>query len=578
MHRFFSRNALSGLAALVLLSGSYGCGGGADCGPGTELVGDKCLPSSSGHGPEAERPTFAGVEAVSPASTTSLFFTWSPATDDKTPQDRLRYSVFVSADEGGQLFDLPDAIVQDGGTSYLATGLDAASTYYVVVRAMDEEHNQDDNTVEKSGKPQDDDRPPTFAGATSAAPAAGGKVHIEWKAGSDDLTATESLVYVVWGSATTPVDTSGEPRLATAPGALSADVVVPEPNTTYHFVVRARDAAGNTDDNEEEVSSKPGPDKTPPTFEGCTSVKALDAGTIEVKWKAASDNSTPANQMKYVVYGFKTAGPHADVSEADAEATFVGALEGDLGGLSPDTTYHVLCRAQDASGNEDDNAVEKSAKTLKDSVNPTFGGLVNATHGNPQTTRVRLTWNAAQDNQTPPGKMKYDIYQATTPGGQDFGAPPEKTVTGVEEAVVTVSPATTYYWVVRARDLGGNGDDNNIEGSLTTFTSFAVNVNPQFSICQQCHGGVNGNKPQLEDNADTSYQWLTSVWISGTPPNEVEHLDVIPFDLNSTLYLYTNWVNPLDCPYMPYDLCESKLSQAQLKFIRDWILEGALFN
>src|SRR5258706_193821 len=83
------------------------------------------------------------------------------------------------------------------------------ATSFVGGRGIDGDGNQDPNVVEKSAKPRKDDSPPVFSGAKSASPAAGGKVHVDWNAAKDDLTATRGISYVVWASDASPVDTSG---------------------------------------------------------------------------------------------------------------------------------------------------------------------------------------------------------------------------------------------------------------------------------------------------------------------------------------------------------------------------------
>src|SRR5207248_2226244 len=99
----------------------------------------------------------------------------------------------------------------------------------------------------------------------------------------------------------------------------------------------------------------------------------------------------------------------------------------------------------------------------------------------PQTTAVKISWTAAIDDQTDPTQIAYDVYQASAPGMEDFTSAPVVTVTGATEAIVTMTPATTGYWVVRARDLAGNTDANTVEVATTTYVSFSQNLQPAFS-------------------------------------------------------------------------------------------------
>jgi len=91
--RRFSSLALPLILAGAAALGYIGCNPdttttGFNCGPGT-APDDKneCIPvpdTGPGDAP-ATAPTFSGVKAVAPASSTSLFVTWAPATDAVTP-------------------------------------------------------------------------------------------------------------------------------------------------------------------------------------------------------------------------------------------------------------------------------------------------------------------------------------------------------------------------------------------------------------------------------------------------------------------------------------------------------------
>ena len=81
-------------------------------------------------------PTFAGVAAVSPASTTSLLVSWKPATSALTSTAQIRYRVFVATASGNANFAAPTVTTPAGATSIVLPGL-PDSDHYVVVRAVD---------------------------------------------------------------------------------------------------------------------------------------------------------------------------------------------------------------------------------------------------------------------------------------------------------------------------------------------------------------------------------------------------------------------------------------------------------
>jgi hypothetical protein len=106
----------------------------------------------------------------------------------------------------------------------------------------------------------------------------------------------------------------------------------------------------------------------------------------------------------------------------------------------------------------------------KDRIPPTFAGLKSATTcipgpiGEGRTSSYHLSWEAATDNVTPSSKIVYNVYQATTAGGENFSQPTYTTAAGVTSFDTPQLPSgKTFYFVVRARDRAGNEDSNTIE-------------------------------------------------------------------------------------------------------------------
>ena len=104
-----------------------------------------------------------------------------------------------------------------------------------------------------------------------------------------------------------------------------------------------------------------------------------------------------------------------------------------------------------------------------DRTPPTFAGLKSATTciAGPvagQSASYHLMWDAAKDDVTPQKKIVYDVYQATSPGGEDFSS---ATYTSRRGATTFTTPplpaAQNVYFVVRARDRAGNRDSNKVE-------------------------------------------------------------------------------------------------------------------
>jgi hypothetical protein len=102
-----------------------------------------------------------------------------------------------------------------------------------------------------------------------------------------------------------------------------------------------------------------------------------------------------------------------------------------------------------------------------DTQPPTFAGAKTAMPGT--AGQIIVTWEAGSDDKTPTEELLYYVYVAVTPGAQDFGTPRFITPPGATQHTLTgLLPATTYYVVVRARDLAGLADANTIEVSART--------------------------------------------------------------------------------------------------------------
>lgn len=110
------------------------------------------------------------------------------------------------------------------------------------------------------------------------------------------------------------------------------------------------------------------------------------------------------------------------------------------------------------------------AQARKDHTPPTFAGLKSATTCIPGPVRMKgrssyhLSWEAATDDHTPSSEIVYNVYRASTAGGEDFSRPTYKTAPGVTSFDTPRLPEDrTFYFVVRARDKAGNEDSNTIE-------------------------------------------------------------------------------------------------------------------
>ena len=101
---------------------------------------------------------------------------------------------------------------------------------------------------------------------------------------------------------------------------------------------------------------------------------------------------------------------------------------------------------------------------------PSFAGVQSAFACTPgpqrpgQTTPFTLTWKAATDPLTPSAQIVYEVFVASTPGGEDFSKPSWTTVPGATSfRTPGLASHGTFYFVVRARDGAGGLDANRVE-------------------------------------------------------------------------------------------------------------------
>jgi hypothetical protein len=103
-----------------------------------------------------------------------------------------------------------------------------------------------------------DRTPPEFEGLKSATtcipgPAGGPEIHtsyhLEWVAATDDVTPSSRIVYRVYQATKPGGENFSKPTYTTRPGVTSFDTPKLSSRQTFYFVVRARDRAGNEDQN-----------------------------------------------------------------------------------------------------------------------------------------------------------------------------------------------------------------------------------------------------------------------------------------------------------------------------------------
>ena len=593
-------------------SGSGGrksTGGGTGTGGARSGSGGKSN-ADGGNEPAVEKFDFAGITSASAANQTppkatgavadSIRITWNPAKYPARPLATIHYEIFEAESAGTENFAVPLDTAPPGSTSTVIQDRDPAKTYYYAVRAVaDVGTAKDTNTAEASATPLFDDTPPDFpAGATGAEPAGPTSMTVSWTAATDDHTDSKGIVYrVYWTDKAGGNLTLGAVSL---PGAESVVVTgLPAPKTDYYFRAVAVDAAGNVDNNHVDIRGTTGADDTPPVFGGCASVSDLSASTAKVTWNPAFDDTSLPAKITYVVYASDVHLDRGQLLKGLEVGRFTGATGGQVSDLNSATLYRFVCRAEDESGNADDNLVIQTGATSNDGQAPTFGGLVTAVASQASTEpAVDLTWVAGSDDQTATKDIKYRVYASITKGGEDFSAEPTA-ISAAGVTAMTLSKAnllrvtdrvsnTPFYFVVRAADGAGNVDKNTNEIAVTTLVSFTDDIQPIFNnkcAILGCHTTADPAVPPKQgQNLDEGAAYLSIVNVTavegqalGTP--NLKRVSTSGVLIDSYMYRKVTNTAPITGSTMPPAASlNGPLDMTQQSTLILWIQQGAKQN
>ena len=335
---------------------------------------------------------------------------------------------------------------------------------------------------------------PTFAGAAAAAPASPTAIFVAWTPATEADTPAAEMRYRVYLSPSKSAIDYSKPVATTVGGASSFYLSSLNSSTTYSVAVRALDPAGNEDANVVVKSATPAADTAAPTFAGVAGASPAGPAAVTLTWAAASDDHTPAGAMVYFVYvanqltSFDYSTPVL-ISDPGVTSVTVPNL------YDPSLVYRFTVRARDAAGNFDTNTATATSRAGTDTTPPQFVGCASAIADSAGSAVV--TWSLATDDGTPQDLITYDIFDANQAASLSLSKP-ALSVQGVALAEVTgLSQATTWHFVVRARDFVGNEDQNLVDCVTKTSTD------PTPPTFAGCNGVV-----VASDARTATFSWL----------------------------------------------------------------------
>ena len=333
----------------------------------------------------AQGPTFPynNDELDLNSTETDISVTWYAAKDDQTPQEQLKYWIYVANDpdllkDPYRNKDIPSVNSQDGPImiakpeeddagyyrttcyydgrpSTIVGSLKPGTLYYVVVAVVD----GDDTVsyyklavVRTGGKNADTEAPETkdyvdgYPKAVSPT-----EIEVKWNPAKDNVTAPEKLEYQVEWTLGSWEFKYGSDILHTC----EYKIRELKPNTEYKVVVKVMDKGGNTASyGVKTVKTPPPPDTENPKPQGYVDgyPKAISPTEIEVKWNPAKDNATAQEDLKYKVVWVIASSLVDRMDWGMAERSdYLQTCEYKISGLKPNTEYLVDVIVSDKADN-----------------------------------------------------------------------------------------------------------------------------------------------------------------------------------------------------------------------------------
>ncbi|MCA9632636.1 MAG: fibronectin type III domain-containing protein [Myxococcales bacterium] len=539
--------------------------------------------------PDGSPPKFAGVSVVEAETSSTLRVEWKAGFDKGTDQSQLVYNVYLGP--AGLDVDLtqPVAVSDPGQSSVTLSGLTPLTDYAVVVRAVDASGNEDENTLTRFARTPEGVAP-SYSGAKQAI-ATGQNIKLYWFPATDNVTEPANIVYDVYEATTDRQQDFSSPSYTSAPGAISFVVPNLQPNTKYYYVVRARDTAGNRDNNTIQVNATTGgdTDTTAPSFNGVDSVVGSSPSTLLVSWSAASDTSTPDYKIRYQIFVSDVAGVH-DFNNPSF-VTSAGITSTVVAGLPANATRFVVVRAMDEAGNVNVSSKELSGTTLaasSDTTAPIWSAGPSVTV-NASLAALDVSWTAATDDTHPAGEIRYHVcaeQDAKDCEGAAFDDHIRATTNFGETTarLTNLASRTLYNVYVRAEDMSGNFETGNHSTAVTTSVSYRFDILPLWrDQCNGCHSfqhSTTVNVPGGFVDPDVSSTSGLPLILPFQPENSLIYRRINPEGLTTAPFSASkpNDYQGLQEPRDGNGLTSSPLSGAEDGLIREWIEQGAFAN
>ncbi|HEV8198625.1 MAG TPA: fibronectin type III domain-containing protein [Candidatus Polarisedimenticolia bacterium] len=350
---------------------------------------------------------------------------------------------------------------------------------------------------------------PTFAGLASATPGAScAETDLAWSAASTHCQ-NASIQYSVYRSTSAGFTPAAQNRVASGVATTGFHDTLLQPGTNYHYIVRADDSRSGEDANtvDRNATAPTTPDTVSPVFPGLGALATgTGCGDTALQWSPAAETcSTPVHYNVYrsTTSGF-TPGP-ANLVASVLDTSYVDRA------LQPQQTYFYKVRAADAKGNEDTNALQRSAAAHTLPLVFYQTSFENSDGG----------WFVTAPNDATKGNWQWGDPQGTGPQPEDDATP---------------APGTNA-WITGLQ--GGGVGDWDVDGGTTTLISPTLDLTGRsgailrMALFYNNTAGANpGEDPLHVDVTSNNGTTWTPLLNS---PNDIAPWTLTPFTLTGTV-------------------------------------------
>ena len=374
--------------------------------------------------------------------------TWDPPTDGK---DAVKeYNIYRSTVPGVDQLGKPWATIVvtryidttrmvGGATQYMVEG----TRYYYYIRAVDLYDNEGIKSTEVSAV--SDSQPPEKPLNLKAVAVDTGDITLYWNTPGGERVAS----YRVYRSTKEGVFNFIIPLDEVSRIIYHDENVVS--GTTYYYVVRSVDEAGNEEQNTEKVHERAF--DAPPLPPRSLRAKLRPNGSIVLTWSPPTGEAI----SYYNIYRSLEPGSY-DFNEPYARTTISMFTDNFV---EHGHTYYYIIRAVDSTGNEETNENEISKMSLDTEPPGSPVDLMAMAWG---TGRIRLQWDSPEGD----SPASYLIYRSESPYFNPSSQSYLNQTAGNSFVDSKLGDSRTYHYIVRSVDIIGNDDDNTNRVSATT--------------------------------------------------------------------------------------------------------------